>query len=67
MRDVNRLNKLYPKLLQLHACQCPDMRFTQLICAINNYIEKKYGCDPFYVEDKDYLKYAEEWFDNLQR
>lgn len=41
------------------------MRFVQLICAINGYIEKKHDYDPFYVEDEDYLKYAEEWFDNL--
>lgn len=66
MRDINRLDKLYPKLLQLHACRCLDMRFTQVICAINSYIEEKYGCDSFYVEDEDYLTYAEEWFDNLQ-
>lgn len=62
MRNVDRLRKLYSRLLELHACQCPDMRFTQLICAISNYIEKTYGCDPFYVEDEDYLKFAEEWF-----
>lgn len=59
MRDPHRLPALYGVLQLLHQ-QHPDMRFAQFIECINSYIKRK-GRDPFYVEDDEYIKLAEEY------
>lgn len=58
MRDVNRLDKFYNELKQVHAKSFPDWRFGQLICNFINY----YG-DPFYLEEDIFLNKIKEFAD----
>ena len=52
MRDPQRLDKIYDKILQIHKKYYPDLRFFQFVscfCALSTEINN--GKDIYYLED----------------
>ena len=47
MRDINRIKPLLNDLSEIWEHYCPDMRFMQLICNFQNWMQS----DGFYIED----------------
>lgn len=62
MRDPNRLDSLYAKLLELHTVYCPDLRFGQFIIIL----QSLHGTDLFYLEDEDMEKFIEERLEKVK-
>lgn len=64
MRDPQRLDKIYDKILQIHKKYHPDLRFYQFISYFCGLLfEMNNNRDPFYVEDDkifDLIKKIEE-------
>lgn len=59
MRNPNRLDSFYSKLMALHKRYVPDWRFGQLMI---NFIAE---CgDPFYMEEDDFLEEFEAYLSN---
>jgi hypothetical protein len=61
MRDKNRLYDFYDELRDIHIKYFPDLRFTQLVEVVNNYITKYHYVDSFYVEEKAFIGYLKEY------
>ena len=66
MRDPERLNAYYTLLKTYHKEFCPDWRLGQLVCNFLGWYGQKYG-DPFYVEDKEFMKRVGEYFNTMFR
>jgi len=60
MRDPKRLDNFYDELNRLHQTYFPDLRFGQLMY---NFISW-YG-DPFYLEEKDFLREFKSFISNI--
>lgn len=58
MRNPDRLDDLYTKLMKLHKEYFPDMRFCQFWLNVLGYIQSV-KCDPFYLEDDELLNCVE--------
>ena len=63
MRDINRLDKFYDELKEIHKSHCGQWRFGQLISNVLGDWQAKTGRDIFFPEDdemiqifKDYVK-----------
>ena len=61
MRNPERINKFCNQLKSIWMLM-PDMRFGQIMFAINNYIETCEEKDPFYIEDKEMMEYIKSTF-----
>lgn len=59
MRNPDRIEPFMNKLGKLWKEQCPDWRFGQLISNLENYTIYP---DLFYVEDDEFIKIAEDFF-----
>lgn len=64
MRDRSRIHELCDLLMVLWQHNAPDMRFGQLVCCLDSYINSL-GKDIFYVEDEDMKAIIVEYFDKL--
>lgn len=67
MRDPNRLYNFYNELMKIHMENFPDMRFGQLICNLERWLQinKKIG-DIFYIEEKAMLRYLNEFVESMR-
>lgn len=67
MRDPRRIDRLCNELKVIWS-QVPDWRFTQLISNISNAwnVTKPNACDTFYVEDEEFIKFAQNILSILQ-
>lgn len=60
MRDINRLDKIYNKILTYHK-EFPDIRFMQFMINFFTWYKFKYGNDGYYIEDNIFILRLEEF------
>lgn len=67
MRDPNRLYGFYNELMKVHMENFPDMRFGQLVCNLERWLQinKKIN-DIFYIEEKPMLRYLDEFVESMR-
>ena len=66
MRDPNRIYKYCYKLAEIWS-KVPDWRLSQLMKnALNEWVDR-FGTDPFYVEDEDFLGFLFEYITKLTK
>ena len=61
MRDINRLDKFYSQLCDIHKKSFPDMREGQYMLNLLGWISSTKKIDPFFIETQEFLKYAKEY------
>ena len=62
MRDANRLDGFYNKLMIIHKENFPDWRFGQLIKNLERWLQVNKGIvDMFYIEEDEILNYINEF------
>lgn len=67
MRDPNRLYNFYNELMRIHMENFPDMRFGQLVCNLERWLQinKKIN-DIFYIEENAMLRYLDEFVESMR-
>ena len=67
MRDPNRLYNFYNKLMKIHMENFPDMRFGQLVCNLERWLQiNKKIDDIFYIEENAMLRYLDEFVESMR-
>ena len=61
MRKVERLDKFYDELKEIHKKSFPDMRFGQLMMNFLGFVNSTKKRDPFFPEEKEMLTYLKEY------
>lgn len=67
MRDPNRLYNFYNELMKIHMENFPDMRFGQLVCNLERWLQvNKKIDDIFYIEENAMLRYLDEFVESVR-
>lgn len=66
MRDINRLDKFYSQLCEIHKKSFPDMREGQFLINVFDYIRNNYSLDPFFLESEELLKFIKDYVANFK-
>ena len=61
MRKVERLDKFYDELKEIHKKSFPDMRFGQLMMNFLGFVNSKKKRDPFFPESEEMLELFKEY------
>lgn len=61
MRDINRLDKFYSQLCEIHKKSFPDVREAQYMLNLLYWINSTKKINPFFIETQEFLKYAKEY------
>lgn len=64
MRKVDRLDKFYDELKEIHKKSFPDMRFGQLMMNFLGFVSSTKERDPFFPEDDEMIKLLKEYVNN---
>ena len=64
MRKVERLDKFYDELKEIHKKSFPDMRFGQLMMNFLGFVSSTKERDPFFPEDDEMIKLLKEYVNN---
>lgn len=65
MRDINRLDKIYDTICNLHKEYFPDWRVMQLMMNFLGWHYAKYHTDGFYVEENEFINRLTEYCKEL--
>ena len=65
MRKVERLDKFYDELKEIHKKSFPDMRFGQLMMNFLGFVNSTKKRDPFFPEEDEMLKLFKEYTNSL--
>ena len=65
MRKVERLDKFYDELKEIHKKSFPDMRFGQLMMNFLGFVNSIKKRDPFFPEEDEMLKLFKEYTNSL--
>ena len=67
MRDPNRLYSFYNELMKIHMENFSDMRFGQLVCNLERWLQiNKKIDDIFYIEECAMLRYLDEFVESMK-
>ena len=61
MRKVERLDKFYDELKEIHKKSFPDMRFGQLMMNFLGFVNSTKKRDPFFLESEEMLELFKEY------
>ena len=61
MRKVERLDKFYDELKEIHKKSFPDMRFGQLMMNFLGFVNSTKKRDPFFPEEEEMLELFKEY------
>ena len=61
MRKVERLDKFYDELKEIHKKSFADMRFGQLMMNFLGFVSSTKKRDPFFIETQEFIEYAKEY------
>ena len=61
MRKVERLDKFYDELKEIHKKSFPDMRFGQLMMNFLGFVNSTKKRDPFFPESEEMLELFKEY------
>ena len=61
MRKVERLDKFYDELKEIHKKSFPDMRFGQLMMNFLGFVNSTKKRDPFFPEEDEMLELFKEY------
>ena len=67
MRDPNRLDNFYNEICKIHKENFPDLRIGQLFSNFSNWLAAKKQIDIFFPEEKQLIKYLNEYVENLKK
>ena len=65
MRKVERLDKFYDELKEIHKKSFPDMRFGQLMMNFLGFVNSTKKRNPFFPEEDEMLKLFKEYTNSL--
>lgn len=66
MRDINRLDKFYDELKEIHKKNFPDWRFGQLVVNVLTDWEVETGRDFFFLEEDEMIQIFRDYVKSME-